>query len=335
MVDRIRRRKLEPRARPPVTSFLDWGDVAGEPVVQICHPDWRGVRTVTYAFRAPVVECADLGVWGEELATLIREASPACVVIQGWPPGADGFARLLAGGGIRVKCVLHSSPAQHGGEPGEAAVADEVLGLAREGVLDGVGMVKAGVAEAFTRLGYPVTHVPNRAPVLPDAEPVDLGPGFHVGVFAEPFWRKNVTTQLLAVALLEGRAHVIRRPPNNYLQGLEMVEHGELPHAEFTALQGSVDLNLYVTLSECHPASPQESYLSGVPCLMSRTSSVFRDDPVLWELTTMAELDNPSAIARAAVTLLDARSEAVERARVWIGRADTEATERWAAFVDA
>jgi hypothetical protein len=317
-----------------VTSFPDWEDVVEELVVQICHPDWRGVRTVTYAFRAPVVECADLGVWGEELAIRIREASPGCVVIQGWPPGAGVFARQLAGGGIRVKCLLHSSPAQHGGEPGEAAVADEVLGLAREGVLDGVGMVKAGVAEAFTRLGYPVTHVPNRAPVLPDAEPLDLGPGFHVGVFAEPFWRKNVTTQLLAVALMEGRAHVMRKPPNSYLDGLEVVEHGELPHHRFTALQGAVDLNLYVTLSECHPASPQESYLRGVPCLMSRTSAVFLSDPVLWEMTTVDQLDNPEAIAAAGHALLGRQDEAVARAKTWIGLADAVAEQRWREFVD-
>ena len=86
---------------------------------------------------------------------------------------------------------------------GEAAVASEVLALARNGVLDQVGFVKAGLAESFTALGYPAAYVPNRAPDLPTYEPYDAGPGLNVGVFAEPFWRKNVVTQLGAVALLD------------------------------------------------------------------------------------------------------------------------------------
>ena len=79
-----------------------------------------------------------------------------------------------------------------------------------------------------------------------------------------------------------------------------MVEHGELPWDRFVAIQGSVDLNLYVTLSECHPSTPQESYLAGVPCLLSRVSGVFADDPRLWEITTTDRPDDPSAIAEAA-----------------------------------
>jgi hypothetical protein len=255
------------------------------------------------------------------------------VVIQGWPPGAAGFATRLAELGIEVKCVLHSSPAQHGAEAGEAAVVDEVLFLRRTGVLAEVGMAKVGVPEALTAAGHPVTFVPNRVPTMPDLERVDLGPGLHVGVFAEPFWRKNVVTQLLAVGLLDGAvAHVMRKPEVAYLDGIEVVEHGELPWEQFVALQGSVDINLYVTLSECHPSTPQESYLAGVPCLMSRVSGVFRDDPRLWEITTTGRADDPSAIAAAARELLVHRDESVERARAWMVGHDRLAADIWARF---
>lgn len=303
-------------------------------MVQFCHPRWRGVRTVTYAFGSPLVECDDLATWGDELVTRLAAASARMVVIQGWPPGAAAFARAVHATGIRVKCVLHSSPAQHGAEPGEAGVADEVLGLAAEGVLDAVGMVKAGVAEAFAALGHHVVHVPNRAPNLGDISALDLGPGLHVGVFAEPFWRKNVTTQLLAIGLFDGdvTAHVMRRPPNRYLDTLRIVEHDELPWDEFVSLQGSVHLNLYVTLSECHPSTPQESYLAGVPCLTSRTSHVFRSDPELWELTTVDEADNPSAIAAAARRLLERKHEAIALARAWIAEHDRIAARIWEEF---
>ena len=262
-----------------------------------------------------MVECDNLVLWSDHLLDGITASQVETVVIQGWPPGAADFSRRLAEVGVTVKCVLHSSPAQHGAEAGEAAVVEEILRLARSGILSEVGMAKVGVPEAFTAAGYPVTYVPNRVPVLPEVTRVDLGPGLHIGVFAEPFWRKNVVTQLLAVGLLDGAvAHVMRRPEVSYLDQLSVVEHGELPWDRFVAVQGSVDLNLYVTLSECHPSTPQESYLAGVPCLLSRVSGVFADDPRLWEITTTDRADDPSAIADAARRLLLAKDEAVSLA---------------------
>lgn len=322
--------------RTPVLSFGSWDELSStERVIQICHPDWRGVRTVAYSFGSPVVECDNLTLWSDYLMDHITRASVELVVIQGWPPGAGGLAARLAEVGIEIKCVLHSSPAQHGAEAGEAAVVDEVFSLGKSGVLTEVGMVKVGVPDAFTAAGYPITYVPNRVPVLPQLDRVDLGSGLHVGVFAEPFWRKNVVTQLLAVGLLDGAvAHVMRRPEVSYLDGIAVVEHGELAWERFVALQGSVEINLYVTLSECHPATPQESYLAGVPCLTSRVSAVFRDDPVLWDLTTVDEADNPSSIARAARRLLESKDEAVMRARAWMSQADNRSAETWNRFVN-
>lgn len=326
----------EDPARAPALSFGSWDEFpATSPrVLQVCHPDWRGVRTVAYSFGGPVVECDDLVRWGDELVEAIGSARMDMVVLQGWPPGAALFAHRLHDAGIPTKALLHSSPAQHGAEVGEAGVVDEVLELGRSGVLAGVGMAKAGVHDAFRAAGFEVEYVPNRVPRLPKFDRVDLGPGLHVGVFAEPFWRKNVVTQLLAVGLMEGAvAHVMRRPEVGYLDGLPIVEHGEMPWPEFVTLQGSVDINLYVTLSECHPSTPQESYLAGVPCLTSRVSAVFRDDPALWEMTSVEVADDPSAIAGAAAGLLAHRTEAVERAREWMRRMDELAKRAWRHFL--
>ena len=329
-------RRGQQQRREPHLSFGSWRDLgeADPTVVQVCHPDWRGVRTVAYSFRTPVVECDDLDYWGAELVDELADASVDVVVVQGWPPGSRGFVELLAARGIAAMCVLHSSPVQHGAEPGEAAVVQEVLDLGREGQLRRVGMAKAGVPEAFGAAGYTVDYVPNRLPALPDFELRNLGEGVNVGVFAEPFWRKNVTTQLLAAGMVEGsRAHVLSAPANRYFGDLEVEVHGELPYDEFIGLQASVDVNLYVTLSECHPSTPQESYMTGVPCLMSRTSSVFRSDPILWDLTTTDEADNPAAIASAAERLLANKEEAIERATDWMTAADSYAAGLWETFV--
>lgn len=179
-------------------------------------------------------------------------------------------------------------------------------------------------------------YTPNRAPSVEVPERIDLGNGLHVGVFAAPIWRKNVVTQIAAVSLLDGAtAHVMRHPDVAYLSGMDVVEHGELPWAEFVRLQGSVDLNLYVSLSACHPLAPVESYLAGVPCLVSRTSTLFRDDRDLWDLVSVSQADDPVAIAAAAGRLLDAGPSVVEEARRWIGKADGDAAHRWREFITA
>ncbi len=325
-----------PPERPPTLSFGSWDDLPPtEPsVVVICHPDWRGVRTAAYTFREPVVECDDLARWGDVIVEQMRAHDVAVAVVHGFPPGSGEFLDKVEKAGIGTRVVLHSSMTQHGAEPGEAEVADTVLALSRDGTIDQVGFVKAGLAEAFTTLGYPTAHVPNRTPDMPTTTRRDLDPGLNVGVFAESFWRKNVVTQLGAVALLgDATAHVLQRPDVAYLDGLAMVDHGVVPWKEFISLQASTDLNLYVTLSECHPLSPIESYLSGVPALMSRTSDVFRSDPDLWHLTTVEIADDPVDIARSARALLSHKDEALTRAEQWIAESDILATDAWNRFV--
>jgi hypothetical protein len=325
-----------PPERPPTLSFGSWNEFPSNdpPVVVVCHPDWRGVRTAAYSFREPTVECDDLTRCGRDIVDRLRSHDVAVVVVHGFPPGSAEFLAEAGNAGIETRVVLHSSMTQHGAEPGEAEIADIVLALVRDGTIDRVGFVKAGLAEAFTALGYPAAYVPNRTPDMPEITPRDLGPGLHIGVFAESFWRKNVVTQLGAVALLDNAtAHVLQRPDVAYLDHLSIVEHGVVPWEGFISLQASTDLNLYVTLSECHPLSPIESYLSGVPALMSRTSDVFRSDPYLWDLTTVEIADDPASIAIAAGRLLDTRSEAIERARSWIDVNDERARRRWREFV--
>lgn len=317
-----------------VLSAGDWADATGK-VLSVCHPDWRGVRAAAYSQGGPVLETSDAGAHTREIIDGMAQAEMSVLVVQGFPPGSAELLKAAHQDGLSTRVVLHSSMAQHAVDPGEAEVVEAVLGLSDDGVAHKVGFVKKGQAEAFTALGHPAHYVPNRTPQVDPFTAVSLeGSGLHVGVFAEPMWRKNLTTQLGAVALLpSARAHLMTMPTNAYLSNLDVVEHGELPHDEFVQLQGSVDINLYVSLSECHPMSPLESYLAGVPCLMSRTSDLFRSDTRLWELTTVGEVDNPSAIAAAATELLANGAEAVERAQAWMESFDPIAQTLWEEFV--
>lgn len=323
-------------AREPHLSFGSWDSFPDDSprVVQICHPDWRGVKAAAYAFRAPVVEVDDLNRWGTELIAELRGHEVEVVVIQGWPPGSGKFAEDCTRSGQVVRCLLHSSPALQGDSPSEAAVISEVIDLRNAGVLDRVGTVKFGVSEVFSDIGHDISFVPNRAPSIERHQPVDLGPGTHIGLFGEPWWPKNIPTQALAATSVDDAVvHLTKSLLVDYLPERKLVIHGDLPRPEFLTLLGAMDLNLYATFTECHPVLPMESYLLGVPCLVSPNSLFFRDDPDLFRLAVVPFPDEPRAIARAIELALDNREFLVQRAIQWIGRADLASESAWHEFV--
>jgi hypothetical protein len=291
------------------------------------------VRTSAVAFGAPVLERANLAVDANALVAQLAASGTEQIVIQGWPPGAAVLATAADRRGLRVASVSHAALTQHGTDGGEAERLSEVLDLNRTGVVDRVGFVKAGLAPFFVALGYPAHELINRVPKMPAVSRDNLGAGDHIGIFLFPHWRKNVTTQVAAATLLGATAHVMQRPDVRYLPRKRIVEHGELPRDRFLQLLGSMGLNLHVTLSECHPMTPMESYGLGVPCLVSRTSRLFGDDPDLLALTSVIELDNPQAIAPKAAALQAEATEAVTRARASLARLDVEAAARWDDFV--
>jgi hypothetical protein len=174
--------------------------------------------------------------------------------------------------------------------------------------------------------------VGNRVPDLGAIHPATVKEGPNVGILLYPMWRKNVTTQVLAAHELGWRPFVMADPQVPYLSPNDLTVCGELPRAEFLQILTAMDISFNVTLSECHPMMPMESYRLGVPCLISNTSDLFTDDPELHELTTVNQADNPSAIASAASRLLEHASEAVILANGSLDRTDRRSAEQWRAF---
>jgi hypothetical protein len=207
-----------------------------------------------------------------------------------------------------------------------------MLELRRNGILSGLASVKAGVAKSFRTLGYDVTHVGNRVPDLEEVTPLAVGAETNVGIFLHPMWRKNVTTQILAALELGWQPFVMANPQVAYISPVDLTICGELPRDEFLGVLAAMDITLNVTLSECHPMLPMESYRLGVPCLMSRTSDLFTEAPSLYDLTTVDQPDNPAAIARAAARLLVNRSEAIALANPALDAVDRQSADQWRTF---
>lgn len=311
---------------------MELPDLTGASVVGICHPDWRGVRTAAQTFRVPVIQSDDLERDAAEIVATLADVR--MLIVHGMPPGTRSLLEGATAAGIRTGAIHYSSPAQHGAGAAEWDQVTNLLSMLDAGVLQRLGFAKAGIAEVIESQGRRASFVPARPPLIKPVQPLDLGPGSHIGVFGEVFWRKNIATQLGAAALLENSvSHVLTEIPVPYLQSINHRVHGVLPWEEFMAVLGSVDLNLYVSLAECLPLTPMESYRLGVPCLTSQTSVLFKSDPDLWEATTVGELDNPSAIAAAAKNLLASSEEVVAAANRWLDHWDSEAGGIWDEFV--
>jgi hypothetical protein len=303
------------------------------PVVQVCHPNWLGVRSSTYAFGDPVVEAADLN----ELLPLVdvwKRSGVEQVIIQGWPPSAVPFAHACAEAGLIVRTVSHANIIQHGTTPGEAMAIDEAITLSGDGVIASVGTVKRGLAESLAPLGIPMTWVPNRVPELGDIEPIGVPDGVNAGVLFHNVWLKNISTQVVAGLANGWNVHVLDKPALPYIDGAPIFEHEVLDRPEFLRLMASLDIMLHATFGECHPMMPMESYRLGVPCLTTRTSNLFEDDPDLWELTTIDRMDDADAIATKAAALLAERDAAISGANASLDRLDADAATRWLAFTE-
>ncbi len=89
------RRTLRPTSRGAGTV----GEVPSVPdgALQVCHPQWRGVRSSAIAIGDPVLEAHDLGTLVD-----ITASGASTIVIQGWPPNAGALAVAASQAGLRV-----------------------------------------------------------------------------------------------------------------------------------------------------------------------------------------------------------------------------------------
>jgi glycosyltransferase involved in cell wall biosynthesis len=310
--------KLDRRVRRPVGPALA-ADPASEevgqpvlatrapsvPVVAVVHPRWYGVTTSTENNFPNVLLLGE----GREAgaAGLVLEHGFETVVLSGLPPASVTLARELKhrAPDVHILCHYHASFAQNA-EP-------EVLGrflllvqMAREGTIERVGLVKAGMAWALARTGLPARYLPNRVAAARCVRPGPAGSPRRVGVFARDILRKNAHTQLVAAALLDDvEVHGGDLPDVSYLAGHgRFIAHGELPYEQFLALLGEMDLSLCVSLSECYPMVVVESLMRGVPCLTSHCHEILAHDDGLAQSLIVSAHDNPEAIARQAEAVL-------------------------------
>ncbi|MEM9761975.1 MAG: hypothetical protein AAF968_05615 [Pseudomonadota bacterium] len=230
----------------------------------------------------------------------------------------------------RFDLLWHSNFLQMS-EPHDWNLLRHWLQALRDGRVTRVGVVKAGLERWFAALGIDAVHIPNVVPLPAEAQrdPGRLsGPAVPPAQARRPaenpllgLWlsgsspyRKTPLAALAATTMIPGarlRAagldEAARRFVSDAQVPFERLWPSPLPRMMLHRQMRETDLTLYVTLSECSPMLPLESFSLGVPCLVGPASDLFRDHAALREHLVVDRPLSPTAIAEKAVAALAAR----------------------------
>ena len=179
------------------------------------------------------------------------------------------------------------------------------LSALEEGTITRIGVVKEGLERWFARLGLDAVFIPNVVPFEPaDVRPTTVQDTVGIWLSGSSSYRKLPHAALLALRMVP---EVSLMGSGLDSQSLQMINDLELPfrkisaepvpHAQLMRRMRQTGLTLYVTMSECSPMVPLESFALGVPCLVGPSSHLFRRSPILSEALVVRHPQSPGEIA--------------------------------------
>jgi hypothetical protein len=299
------------RSRPAAIYVPRWSGVAGAtrclfpqtipiPVAATRHPD--DLDTAKIAFYAEIL-----------LESGIRH-----FVIS----GGDNFHHVLIrrvleqDPKIRFDLVWHSNYLQMG-EEHAGGLFWRWLGAHKEGLITRVGVTKFGFDEFLRRLGVDAVGLPQFVPMETDRlEPGKVMDVAGVWLSGSSSYRKLPHAMIAAVKAM-GSFYL--KGSGLGSEGLSLVSaldvpflqvfEDPIPYERLLREIPSTAVSLYVTISECSPMLPIESFAQGVPCLIGPSSHLFRDHNFLREMLVVEQPYNPGLIADMGVAAVAARSD--------------------------
>ncbi len=308
-------------------EFLEAVAHARPHAVGIIHPQWRGIRSsmqnlLSYCWLVPD------DVVGDELTSAVRriaEAGVSVLVTGGYPPCVPHIAAVTRECGIRMLATWHGSFMQYG-EPAEHHALHQLINFAETDLIERIGFVKVGMAEAFQAIGVPAATLFNylRQTPRPAANPSSNVTTLRIGIWSvASIWRKIPYAMLAACASLGKPVTVYASGDDPHLArlaeelGIQLRLVGSaVPQDEMADWLRRMDINLYVTLSECAPMLPLESLAVGVPCLFGPNAHYFDNDRYLRDRLVVPEPDRHERIAESILRAIDEREAILEHYRM-------------------
>jgi len=283
--------------------------------VAIYVPRWHGVAASTRALfdqSLPIPEGHDAhpdDITADDIAeyaAILVDAGVRHLVVS----GGDLFnlriieAATRMAPDLRVDMLWHSNFLQMN-EAHDWNLLRHWLAALQDGTVTRIGVVKEGLERWFARIGIDSVFIPNVVPFdAAKAAPTQVDDVVGIWLSGSSSYRKLPHAMLMA----------LRHVPNVTLMGSgfdaqaqRMIQDLRLPFRELSLKplpqsqlhrrMRKTGLSLYVTISECSPMLPLESFALGVPCLVGPSSHLFVRSKVLSDALIVKRPQSPTEIA--------------------------------------
>lgn len=289
--------------------------------VAVAHPDWLGIRSSAAQMFDHLLLLTDelTPEDGESIAHRLLARRPQAVVLQGFPFTYQHLVQALhrQAPTVPVHVVWHGTFMQ---APEDYAWRSFRLmcALHRQGKIRRIGLVKKGQEQILQHRGIDAHYLLNMYRVIPDAATnVPVAP-IKLGIWSISELKHKPPYEMLAAASTIDGAQVVGSVASERMLefckefGLAQSFLGRMvPQAEMPAQLATTHLNLYVTLNECAPMLPLESFGVGVPCIVGPNTPYFEHNPYLQSRLIVPVPDDAHAIAQKIKLALSERDQII------------------------
>ena len=303
-------------------------------IAAIAVPKWRGVFTATQKIFRHVVPCPrDPNASPSEISAQEIDAMVERILrspVRHW---------FISGGDVELLQIVKRTRDQdpnkrfyllfHGAFLALGMTLDRKILMtwveaARQGEIDGILTVKRGMNRLCQALGVrsaflPLHYPEMRKPMVSEARAADRDRK-NLGVWLsrgdDP--RKACPALPYALRGVDGivfngsginwdLATLVRRMGI----AIDYISCDPIPQKQLAIIMGRMDLNIYITASECSPMIPLESLALGVPCLMGPVTYYFDDDEYLRDRLVVSDITDPLMIRAHVLRALDERDQII------------------------
>ena len=271
------------------------------------------------------------------IAAKIAQTDAEHIVFSGYLPYFDVLIADIVKSGKAVSLIYHGSHTSVLEDKNAAAHFDTMFKMQKQGLIHHIGFVKKDMDKSFELLtgqkSFPILLKTDESLFGRNYEKYE---GLNIGVMTHDSFRKNLYNMVSAALLhKDAKVHIKEKYLTFYLQNSErLITHGYFKSQDdFYRVIGSVDLNMYVTFSECWGQFVNESLALGVPCLCSDVSAVLDFDDDLKKMLVVNEFDNDYAIYKKSVEVLQNLDFFKEKGPEYVKKVNVLADEKLNEFL--
>lgn len=204
----------------------------------------------------------------------------------------------------RFDLLWHSNYLQMG-EAHDWQLLRHWIRAANEGKITRIAAVKAGMEQWFRSIGLDAVFIPNLVPFdVNTVTATTVKDCAGIWLSGSTQYRKMPHAAISAVSMIPGLSlkasgldESARKLVAKSRTPFRQIWSKPLPREQLHREMKGTGVTLYVTLSECSPMLPLESFSLGVPCLVGPASHLYRDHAELAERLIVTRPMSPSAIA--------------------------------------